>query len=291
MIKYLTVNDFEFIIGLDGFYRKNMMKYESKIIFPLLNDMIKELNIELENFHIEGYYCKTKILSKYFTIVQNLKKIDIEKINLFEKYSGYNKLIEIFCSGLFGEYKYSDKIIPSIKDSINIALKNISKAQYNFKIILDYAFELLQDKQSLTLVELGILLKNPIIVTALCESTVLYREVEMLGTIIPKYEYIWNVSKKIEEEGNRIIETFNKICPYKIPICNENNVKKYFNEFIDNEINYRCVRLAIDENGKNYHWAIKWNRINKNYEFKEFWDEKLWTTEDYKKNSNSAYFA
>ena len=146
MIEYINVNDFEFILGLDGFYRKNMKKYETNKILPLLYSIIIELNIELKKYEIEGYYYETKELKDYFTIVKNFKDIKVENIQKFKKYEGYNKLIELFCSGLFGDYDFNESIIPSIKDTLNISLRDIEKNQYNQENILNYAFELIKNK-------------------------------------------------------------------------------------------------------------------------------------------------
>jgi len=293
MENIVYINDFEFIIGLDGFYRKNMMKYESKKLLPLLNKMVNKLNINLKNVVIEGYYYETEELKKYFTIVQNLKNIEIEKIEIFKKHEGYNKLIELFCSGLYGEYLYEKNIIPIVNDNLNKTLIKINKIQYNYKNILDYAYEEIKDKEILTLVEMGILTKNPIIVTALRESVALYVEPVMLGIFEPpKNKYIWNVNKNIEKAGNKIIEMFNNICPYKIPVGIKENAELFYDEFIENNICYRCIKIVTDENGLNYHWAIIGDEYNKKYEFKEFWDKKLWSTEEFKKNyKKGAYFA
>jgi hypothetical protein len=283
MVENIVINDFEFIIGLDGFYRNNMMKYESDDLLPLLEKMVKQLNICLDDVEIEGYYYLTKELKKYFKIVKNLKNISIDKIEIFKEYNGYNKLIDIFCSDLYGEYKFDKYIIPSVNDILNQALKSIDVNKYNYEIILEYAYKLLQNKKKITLVELGILKKDPIIVTALRESAALYVDVVIAGDPEPvEYNYTWNVSKEIENAGNEIINTFNKICPYKIPYGSKENAEIYYNEFTDNKINNRCIRIAEDDNGLKYHWAIKYNYYTGKYKFEEFWDKKLWTSEKYK---------
>ena len=290
-IEYV-VNDFVLILSLDSFYRDCMKKYEAEDLLPLVKNIFEELKISPGEFPVEGYYYETDELKSYFNHVKTLQTLEQESIKCKEKIynmSGYKKLTELFCSGLYGIYEYEGFLLPAVRDPIYYSLKSLQQPEkWNAENILNEAYTIIKDTEDTTIVGLGILLKNPVIVTALKESVVLYNDILPTGELDHRikyiYKYIWNVSKEIENLANKIIEIFNGICPYRIPIAVAENAKKYYNNFSSNPIKIRCVKIGYDNlSQKYYHWAI--NNVNYNYKFVDFWDTKLWTTEDAKKDS------
>ena len=194
--------------------------------------------------------------------------------------------MELFCSGLYGEFEFTDCILPIVKDSLYKAMEILPEEKWNAKSILDEAYLNLLKGNDNTIIGLGVLLKNPVIVTLLRESVVLYSDFLFTGgpdfRVKYVYKYIWNVSIEIEKKAQKIIQTFNSICPYKIPDAIKKNVKIYYEKYISNPIYMRCVRIGF--NGYNhYHWAIrKKDYFTEDFEFIEFWDSKIWTTVDIK---------
>jgi hypothetical protein len=282
------VGDFELILGLDSFYRNQMKEYETKVLLPLIIQIFQKLNISQKEYPIEGYYYESDELKNYFNYIKTLQQVSIKRKEDLQDMSGYKKLTELFCSGLYGKYEYKDNILPQTKDPIYYALESLPIEKWNVENIMNTANTIINDTDNTTIVGLGVLLKNPIIVTALRESVVLYSDFYCTGApdFSIKYinKYIWNVSKEIENLANKIIEIFNEICPYKIPKAIEKNAEIYYDEFTSNPIDLRCVRIGHDNfSGRNFHWAIKNQEyLTSNYKFIEFWDTKLWTTEDAK---------
>ena len=280
------VGDFELILGLDSFYRNKMKKYEEKLL-PLIREILNKLNKSPEKFLVEGYYYETEKLTEYFNCIKTLKQVPIIHQKKIKKLPGYKKIIQLYCSGLYGEYKFDKNILPTVKDAIYYTLETLPVNKWNKDNILDTAYEIIKDTNNYSIINLGIILKNPVIITALRESVVLYSEFICTGApppIIYIHKYIWNVSKNIENMANIIIEIFNGICPYKIPEAIESNAELYYYEYTENKIDSRCVRIGFDDlSNKNYHWAIKniKNMANK-YKFIDFWDSELWTTEKLK---------
>jgi len=279
------VSDFELILGLESFYRRHMKIYETKDLLPLVVALFEKLGIsQPEEYPIEGYYYESEELKTYFKYIKTLKEVPIERKDVLQDMLGYKKLTELFCSGLYGKYEYVGAILPSVKDPLYYALDSLSVENWNVKNILNTAYTIINDIGNTTIIGLGIMIKNPVIVTALRESTVLYSDVPCLGmpdfTIKYVNKYIWNVSKEVEKLANMLIETFNGICPYKIPMAIEKNAEKYYDEFSSNPVDLRCVRIGSDVSSRHYHWAIKkQEHPTSNYKFAEFWDENLWTTE------------
>jgi hypothetical protein len=265
-----------------------MKKYETKYLLPLVIELFKKLAITQKEYPIEGYYYESEELKNYFNYIKTFQQVSIKYKKDIQNMLGYKKLTELYCSGLYGKYEYKNNILPQIKDPIYYALESLSVENWNVKNIINEAFTIINDIGNTTIIGLGIALKNPVIVTALRESVVLYPDFYCTGvpdfTIKYINKYIWNVSKEIENLANTIIETFNGICKYKIPKAIEKNAKIYFEEFSSNPINLRCVRIGYDDfSGKNYHWAIKNQKyLTSNYKFIEFWDKNLWTTENAK---------
>jgi hypothetical protein len=280
-----VVSDFELILGLDSFYREQMQQYETKQLLPLVIELFEKLGVSPKKYPMEGYYYKSEKLKNYFNYIKTLREVSIKHKDDVQNMLGYKKLTELFCSGLYGKYEYDDKILPNVKDPIYYALESLSVENWNVKNILNTAHTIINDTNNTTIIGLGIIIKNPVIVTALRETAVLYADILCAGvpdfTIKYINKYIWNVSKEIEHLANIIIETFNGICPYKIPLAIEKNAKKYYDRFMSNPFDLRCVRIGYDAfSGKNYHWAIKNQEyLTNNYKFAEFWDEKHWTTE------------
>jgi len=290
IIKELIVNDFEFIIGLDSFYREKMKKYEVKILLPLIKEIFQNIDIQKKNFPIEGYYYENEDLTEYFNYVKTLKTLNNDYKPKIENMQGYKKLLNILCSGLYGNYYFNESILPITKDPIYRTLENLSFDNWKSEKIIKTAFSIIKEENDFSIISLGIIKKDPIILTALRESVALYSDIFVGSapnlTVKYEYKYIWNVSNEIQNKANNIIEIFNGICPYKIPIAEEKNVKKYYDEYVSNPINIRCIRIGIDNIGKNYHWAIiNTDYLKRNYKFKEFWDSKFWTTETLKKDS------
>jgi hypothetical protein len=285
------VGDFELILALDAFYRHRMQKYETEDLLPLVIEIFQKLGISPDKFPIEGYYYESEKLESYFNYIKTFQQVSIKHKEDLQNMLGYKKLTELYCSGLYGKYEYKDNILPQVKDPVYYAMESLSTEKWNVKNILDMAYTIINDIGNTTIIGLGILLKNPVIVTALRESVVLFPEFYTAGdpdfTIKYINKYIWNVSKEIEKLANTIIEIFNGICPYKIPNATEINAELYYKEFTSNPIDIRCVRIGYDNlSGQNYHWAIKNQEyLTSNYKFMEFWDEKLWTTEDAKNDS------
>jgi len=285
MIKERIIGDREVILGLDYLYRNSMKMHERKTLLPCADTLVKKLSIPIEDVPIEGYYSETPELTYYFKLIKSLQNVNIVRRSEISDMKEYQKLLEVFGSPIYGESNFENSIFPHAVDPISTSLKKFSPAWWKAVSIINEAYENIKDSNNFSLTGIGILTKDPVVITALRESAVLFLSVERASPETPKYQYIWSVSSNIENLINMFIYEFNKFIPYKILYANKNNSEYFYNAYEENRLIGRCVCIGKDNSlNKYYHWAINKKDSSDELNFVEFWDDKIWTTEQYRLN-------
>ncbi len=248
---FRKVDNRSLVLSLDGKYRSEMMWFEEKKLLPAAKKLTDILNIKPPEVPIEGYYDSSPKLTEYFTIMralQNLSDEDSRKVNDSDE---YQLLFSVTGSPIYGQKNDSGGFFPLMKDPLNLALENTPVENWNAETLVDRAYQFTKETEDCSLVGLGALCRDAILITAFKESTVLYW-LEMFGAAQciepPRYVYEWNVDKEIEERANRFISHFNELTASDIPAANSENAE-YF--YIDPEdaadIRGRCARIGVDD--------------------------------------------
>lgn len=278
----IEVNNRCLVLGLDYLYREAMKVFEVEKLLPASKALIQQLDIEVIDVPIEGYYTESLQLTDYFRNVRTLQQVSPERKPEFIDSDAYNLLYEVTSSPTFGIAQESG-FLPQTKDSLYFALDSISPEDWNVKTITDKAYRISKELADISLVGIAAFTKDAVVLTALRESVVLYASVVMGAAVEPpSYKYFWNVEPELEQKANRFIATFNKLTDSNILQVTAENAEYFYNASTENYIEGRCVRIAYDDRTEpiqQYHWAIKYENGNPTVE--EFWDSDIWTTERY----------
>lgn len=274
------VDNRTFLIGLDYLFRKNQKRFETETLLPIVEGVNNDLNLEIKNFPVEGYYNETEELKRYFTIIRNLQGVEIDKEVEIRDINGFNRLLSYVGSKIFGE-GIREKLLPRCIDSLGKAIGE-TYPNWNILNITETANKIFLGTRDYSLVGLACYIKDEVAITALRESVVLYSGVILGASMMIKKSYKWSVDKELQDRANKFIQEFNLLTGLNLPLALPENARVYYEACDDNNILYRCVNIGKDETGlRFYHWAIEKGHDN-NFYVKDFWDDHLWTTEEYR---------
>jgi len=253
-----------FLLGLDDLYRAAMKRHESTELLQCARAVASSLNVEAADVPIEGYYTESVELTEYFRIIRSLQAEPDERRGDVEGSSEFSRIFEVTSSPIFGVPAQSDSLLPAGVDPLTTALRRVP----------DWTIE----------IGLAALTKDPLLLTALRESVVLYAELILAGAAPSEPEYVWEVDEVIETRAGKFVETFNQLFSESLPLPLPENASRFAYASDKSEVLGRCVRIGIDPEtspARHYHWAID---FSKSYELEvvDFWDTQLWTTEAYR---------
>jgi hypothetical protein len=130
-------------------------------------------------------------------------------------------------------------------------------------------------------------IKDPVLLAATRESSVLYGFLAILGfedPAPPRVEYIWRVDEDLALQGKRFVQAFNALFGNGLPLPCPAEAGEYWHAYDDNDILGRCARLGLNDSTyptQHYHWAIYCDSADK-FAVQEFWSPEVWTTQRYK---------
>lgn len=283
---YCVVDNRTLLLGIDAMYRDYMQRFETKFLLPQVEAIVARLNVSEANVPIEGYYSKSSELTRYFKLMRALQEVQQDSLPLVENLPEFQKILEITTSPIYGTPVQEGKLLPKGRDPLAQALIDTFDGKWQAHKIMRRAYEIALDTNDISLVGLAVQLRDSILITALAESTVLYREDVLAG--IFNYKYIWKVEDKFANSTNRFIEEFNKLLPKDlglgngIPKAEPQHADWFYGWSTRNNILGRCANLGYNQSSPRqyYHWAI--TKQHDELALDEFWDAKLWTTDNYR---------
>ncbi len=283
----VVVNDRMLVIGLDYLYREAMKQFEAGKLLPCAESVAKRLGVQPAEVPIEGYYTESPALKTYFKTMRALQNAHESQGTIVRDLHEFKFIIHVLESGLFGEPVYEGKLIPVGRDPLSKALQQNAGIAWNIPVLVESAYQFAARSNDFSLVGLAARTHDPVVLTALRESVVLYAELGHFGmTEEPEYRYLWRVSRGMAEAVNTFIRKFNKITGHQLPFAVEENAVFFAKAFSDNEIIGRCVRIGDSGAGNPpyYHWAIyitDWRDPN-TLHVEDFWHQEVITTEKYR---------
>ncbi|AZZ92244.1 hypothetical protein EUZ85_16535 [Hahella sp. KA22] len=270
------------ILALDELYRQRMQSFEVNTLLPAAKTVAKVLDVEPCSGPVEGYYAETEALTEYFQIMRALQQQGARSAEKVEEMPEFHQLLEVCNAAIYGAGADSSGLLPSRRDPLYYALNALPPDEWALAALTELAANIAREKDDYSLVGIASLSQEPLLITALRESCVLYAAIAALcapDEPQERYHYIWKVDKEIADACNRFISEFNALTQSDLLPATEDNAEYFYDAAQDANITGRCVRIGYDDSvypTRHYHWAI-----NDRRKVEEFWSDELWTTERY----------
>ena len=286
---YRIVDNRVLVLGIDEIYRKYMKEFESAFLLPQVETIVAKLGVLELDIPIEGYYGEHETLTRYFKLMRALQEVDESSEPFVRELPEFQKIWEITNSPIFGKPVRKGKLLPQGRDPLSQALDDLKDTVWSVNEILDQAYKIVSDIDDISLVGLAVRTKDPVTITALRESVILYAEKVERGFYEgSKTEYVWEVDDEFAKTANRFIEEFNNLLPKDshigkgIPKAEPLNIERFYYSSTENKILGRCANLGSEPSSPRlyYHWSI--TKQKNEFMLDEFWDTKLWTTDEYR---------
>ncbi|HEY5668373.1 MAG TPA: hypothetical protein VIS10_00165, partial [Anaerolineales bacterium] len=108
----LTVNNREFVLGLDKLYRDAMKGFEENKLLPCAEKVATTLDVQPAQVPIEGYYTESRALTRYFRLMRALQEVNMDKENAVKHLSEFQLLWDVTSSPLYGRPQQNNKLLP-----------------------------------------------------------------------------------------------------------------------------------------------------------------------------------
>lgn len=294
----ITNTDYFFMI--DNQVRDVFAKFEEIVLLPKVEHLYIINNIDkkvLKEYPTEGYYYKTKELTRYFKLIRNIQHNSLVYENINIETPEFMFIKNICDRDIFGTIP-SDGLspLPRRKDIMTICMDKIAGSGVEWSIDNIMSNLVNYKTGNPNLVELAYLTKNPACLTSGCETNSLYRMFALvsgcfIGKVQPTvYEYVWLVDKEVEDLGTTLIAEYNKI--FDMIQLGQ------YNQYIGTSLSRRyLVAPKVEECGnldkkaetprvaflghdlasaQNYYWILE-----KNMTVRDLWSKNFLTTKSY----------
>jgi hypothetical protein len=272
------VDDRVFLLGLDYLYREAIAEFEVRELLPCACAVAEVLGVRPATGPVEGYYGERPRLTEYFQLMRALQEVPLDRERDVQALPEFRRLLDVTSSPIFGRPE-REKLLPSGQDALSQALLDTRPA-WTVDRLLEAAYRAALEWDDISLVGLAARTRDPVVLTALRESVVLYALSVVFGRGPAPSVYEWRVDPELAAQAARFIAEFHRFVPGALPAPSAEHAGNYYRACQDNEIHGRCVRIGHDDQGRNYHWAIR--RTNGSWALDDFWSPELWTTERYR---------
>jgi hypothetical protein len=281
-----VVDDTVFLLGLDILYTEAMRRHESTELLDCARHVASVLRLPRDSAvgaaTAEGYYAQDAGLAEYFHLVRSLQDVDEARAREVEHLAAFQRLLAVASSPLYGAPQSDGKLLPVGRDPLSMALHRTAP-DWRAAQLVSEARALATEGDDFSLVGLAAIHGDPVVLTALRESVVLYAETVVI-TGLPPVEFAWRVSPALTERAARFVRAFNELFAENLPAPTDSEAATYWHAYRKNRIAGRCVRLGFHKpRALYYHWAVK-HGAGGRYVLDEFWDKSVWTTARYRKN-------
>jgi len=279
-----VVDNRTFLFGLDELYRTSMKGQERGELLRHARAVAQTLRVAPADVPIEGYYTEDEELREYFRLIRALQSEPESRNEDVRGMPAFQRLYDVTSSRLFGEAKQNDQLLPTGRDALSRAL--LALADWTVPGLTARARQEAEATDDSSLVGLASYVEDPVVLTALRESVVLYAEMVALGEPAPPV-YQWRVDAELAQRAARFVDTFNALFPNgrRLPAPIAANADEFWVGNPERRILGRCVRLGWDQQvpTRYYHWAIR-KGADLSLEVEDFWDTEVWTTERYRQS-------
>lgn len=277
------IDDRIFLIGLDELYRQAMQQHERHELLGCARDVARTLRVAPKSFPVEGYYGQDASLTEYFALMRTLQELSDARIREVKALLSYQRLCQVLSSPIFGSAVHERTLLPVGRDPLSEALTNM-RPYWSIATLTTAAHAAARASSDCSLVGLAALMQDPIALTALRESVVLYAG-PVEWTALSRPAIGWAVDPELAERAARFIALFRALFGTQLPAPAESNAEVYWSAYQAVAIVGRCVRLGWNEEvdpTHYYHWAIDHGPMD-DLVVREFWHTDVWTTDRYRR--------
>ena len=278
-----VVNNRVFLLGLDELYREAMKRHERDELLRCARETASALSVPPADVPIEGYYTEDERLTEYFRLVRALQEVPESRESEVANLVSFKRLRQVTESPIFGPPFKGSFLLSVGEDALSVALKQ-TFPQWTLENLTNRAYKCAAESSDYSLVALAALSRDPVVLTALRESAVLYAMAVAGSAISGEPEYVWEVDAIIEQRATQFVETFNDLFAERLPRPAAENAKEFWIASSEWKVIGRCVRMGFDDRARpvrHYHWAIDTDYMYRPV-VTEFWDTEIWTTARYR---------
>ena len=275
-----VVDNRVFLLGLDGLYRETMKKHERGELLRCARAVANRLGVKPASVPVEGYYAEDKQLTEYFLLARALQGVHESSAPKVADLPEFVRLREVTTAPLYGEPQENTHLLPQGRDALTMALDRTT--EWTLANLVETAHDLASQVDDISLVGLAARARDPVVLTAVRESVVLYAFVTVGASLRrTRPRYVWNVDDDLAGQAERFIELFNELFGESLPLPESSQAELYWHACEANQIVGRCVRIGDSPPPvRHYHWAIRGGRGGLSVD--EFWDTEVWTTSRYR---------
>jgi len=277
----VRVDNQTFLLGLDELYREAMKRHERAELLECAKTLCADLQVIPTERPVEGYYGEDAELTEYFLHMRALQDQPGARAREVRERAALERLREVTSSRLYGRRLLGEGLFPAGMDALSEAFEATPMGEWSIENLTSRAYEIASDGDDYSLVALAALARDPLVLTALRESVVLYAGV-VFGAAPVEKDYVWEVDPEIAARAAKFVDTFNALFNDSLPSPIADNARIYHNAARPWNLEGRCVRIGIDDStipNRHYHWAIKYASYNP--VVVEFWDTAIWTSDRY----------
>ncbi|MBM3290325.1 MAG: hypothetical protein FJY92_09255 [Candidatus Hydrogenedentes bacterium] len=272
------------VLGLDWMYREAIKPHERGELLDCARRVADALHLVPARGPVEGYYAEDPALTEYFQTVRALQGADGESRPAVSSLAAFQRLIEVMASPIFGRAQRTDRLLPSTRDPLTQAL---AKAYPTWDVpgLTADAAQVALASNDYSLVGLAARARDPVLIAATRESTVLYADAPaMASRVRPTIEYVWDVEPDLADAAGRFVAEFNALFRETLPAPRPAGAEHYWHAHGMNTVLGRCVRIGTETGvtpPQHYHWGICLGD-GEDLVVHDFWDKSLWTTQRFR---------
>jgi hypothetical protein len=281
-VEYRVVHDRDLVLALDWLYRDRMIDLERTRLLDCARSVARALGIAEAPVPVEGYYAELPELTEYFRLMRALQDLGQSYESRVRGLAEFEFLRALATSGLYGPTE-PGYLLPRGRDPLWHALDRTVPDEWRVSHLVTLAHSLALAAEDFSLVALAARAGDPVALTAVRESVVLYAGTPLSREPV-RIEYQWRVDDQLARIANRFIDTLNEFVLDPLPQARAENAERFFTASRARRVGGRCVMIGIDIRGPSpryYHWAIT-GESDSNLRVDEFWAQDVWTTTRYR---------
>ena len=273
-----VVDNRVFLIGLNELYRAAIKEREGSELLSCAERVASALRLRPPSVPIEGYYGADADLIRYFILIRALQGTSLKRASEVENLPEFSRLLAVASSPIYGR-PVRDSLLPVGRDPLSEALR--IEPVWSLPTLTATAARLAHETDDYSLAGLAARAGDPVALTALRESVVLYTETALGRAMFLTSEFVWAVDQELALVAQRFVDAFNALFGPELPEPVAKNAEVFWASFEDADLVGKCVRLGQTRSTPHryYHWAIVGGAARLGVH--EFWDDRVRTTSDY----------
>lgn len=179
-------------------------------LFRCARAVTAALRIPPADVPVEGYYADDPYLSDYFRLMRALRETPGHRTPEVAVSPEFWRLLKVSSSPLNGRPARGGKLLPRGRDALSCALRT-EWPHWTVPILTTSACADATAADDFSLVGLAARIRDPVVLTALRETVVLYAEAVLGCAMPPRREFVWQVDDELAMQARRFADAFNAL--------------------------------------------------------------------------------